>query len=275
MWAPPPPRPGAVAAKPVAVAPAASHSWHDRGVDRPPAQTDAQPAQAGVCDGLAYTLWLPAGATTPRAGVVVLHGAGSCKENHHDFARAASAVGLAAIVFDQRGHGASIGPMDDRAIEDIATIAARLRSALGGAGAPVALRGSSMGGCLAIAAAPACEATAVVAICPARPEGLARGLATGELSFEADHAAFERLLAAIDLGATLQSLAVPVLLLHAEGDEQVPVEHSRQLATRMRSPASRLIVVPGGHHRSIQHDPQLQSQTLRFLVTAAQTRLTP
>ena len=105
-------------------------------MDRLPAQTVAQPAQAGVCDGLAYTLWRPAGEPAPRAGVVVLHGAGSCKENHHDFARAAMAIGLAAIVFDQRGHGASIGPMDDHAIEDIATIAARLRSALGERGSP-------------------------------------------------------------------------------------------------------------------------------------------
>ena len=29
-----------------------------------------------------------------RAGIVVLHGADSCKESHHDFARAAVALGL-------------------------------------------------------------------------------------------------------------------------------------------------------------------------------------
>ncbi len=133
--------------------------------------TSPLPAPTGVCEGLAYKLWLPAGGPAPRAGVVVLHGAGSCKENHHDYARAAIATGLATIAFDQRGHGASIGPMDDRAIEDIATIAARLRSALGDERAPVALRGSSMGGCLAIAAAQACRARAVVAICPASPRG--------------------------------------------------------------------------------------------------------
>jgi hypothetical protein len=34
-----------------------------------------------------------------RAGIVILHGAGSCKESHHDFARAAIAAGFAAIAY--------------------------------------------------------------------------------------------------------------------------------------------------------------------------------
>jgi fermentation-respiration switch protein FrsA (DUF1100 family) len=56
-----------------------------------------------------------------------------------------------------------------------------------------------------------------------------------------------------------------VLLLHAEGDEQVPVEHSRELARLTRSPGSRLIAVPGGHHRSVQHDADLQAVSVRFI----------
>ena len=68
-------------------------------------ETPAPPAELGEVDGLAYSLWLPEG--DPWAGVVILHGAGSCKESHHDFARAARAAGLSAVCFDQRGHGAS------------------------------------------------------------------------------------------------------------------------------------------------------------------------
>jgi len=45
----------------------------------------------------------------------------------------------------------------------------------------------------------------------------------------------------------------------------VPVAHSRALASRLRSPASRLIAVPGGHHRSVQHDAELQGEALRWL----------
>jgi alpha-beta hydrolase superfamily lysophospholipase len=229
------------------------------------------PEEIGSEDGLAYSLWLPPEGKAVAGGVVILHGAGSGKENHHDYARAAVAAGLAAIAFDQRGHGDSPGPMDGRAVQDVASMAALLRSGIaqctGGPG-PIALRGSSMGGYLALVAATEAGAVAVVAICPASGEGLARALAAGRLAFEADVPALERLLIEHDLNASLSGLDIPVLLLHAEGDEQVPVGHSRELAKGMAHPRSRLIVVPGGHHRSIQHDPEMTGISVRFLERA-------
>lgn len=199
---------------------------------------------------------------------MILHGAGSCKENHHDFARAVIALGLAAIVFDQRGHGQSERPMDGRALDDVATMASLLRDRIGSGGAPLALRGSSMGGYLAILAAAGVGARAVVAICPASTEGLRRGLAANTLDLDADRDALDALLATHDLGLAVAELRVPLLVLHAEGDEQVPIEHSRELATQMRAPGSRLIAIPGGHHRSIQHDQELQAVSLRFIARA-------
>ena len=132
---------------------------------------------------------------------MVLHGAGSAKESHHDFARAALALGLAAICFDARGHGESDGPMDARAVDDVAMMAALLRDRLGDRRAPLALRGSSMGGYLAIISATAANAQAVVAICPASAAGLRRGLAAGRFSFAADHEALDAFLAGHDTGA--------------------------------------------------------------------------
>jgi uncharacterized protein len=243
--------------------------------------TPVLPTEIGKRGGLSYSLWLPAegggaprgpgvpcGPGVPRGGVVILHGAGSRKENHHDFARAAVAMGFAAIAFDQRGHGDSDGPMDARALEDIAAMAARLRERMGAPGAPVALRGSSMGGYLAILAAGPVAARAVVAICPASSEGLRRGVQAGTLGFDADVDALNGFLAAHDLEPVVASLHAPLLLIHAEGDEQVPIQHSRELATHMRVPGSRLIAIPGGHHRSIQHDEELQAVSLRFIVQA-------
>jgi pimeloyl-ACP methyl ester carboxylesterase len=203
--------------------------------------------------------------------VVVLHGAGSCKENHHDFARAALGAGLGAIAFDQRGHGQSQGPMDGRALGDIAAMANLLRARLGDPQAPIALRGSSMGGYLALVSAATAGACAVVAICPASAEGLRRGLTEGRFSFQADPSALHAFLAAHDEREAIATLEGPVLLLHAEGDEQVPVEHSRELAQLARSPGSRLIAVPGGHHRSVQHDPDLQAVSLRFIERALES----
>jgi uncharacterized protein len=230
-----------------------------------------RPAHTGRHDGLAYSVWLPS--EPPRGGVVVLHGAGSCKESHHDYARVLIAAGLAAVTFDQRGHGESDGPMDGRVIEDVVSMAGVLRDACAaampdGGAVPLALRGSSMGGHLAILAAPAVGARAVVAICPASGEGLRRGLGAGTLNFDADAPAVDSLLASHDLNAEVEALEIPVLLLHAAGDEQVPVEHSRELAKGLRSPASRLIVLPGGHHRSIQHDSEMQAVTVKFLERA-------
>ncbi len=222
------------------------------------------PDEMATRDGLAYSLWLPAADAAPRGGIVILHGAGSAKENHHDFARTAVASGLAAVAFDQRGHGESQGPMDGRALDDVAAMADLLRERTPDR-TPVALRGSSMGGYLAIVAAPRARAAAVVAICPASAEGLARGLASGALRFDADGDSVAELLSAHDLHPAVSKLACPLLLLHAEGDEQVPVEHSRELAELMTEPGSRLVTVPGGHHRSVQHDPELNALALRFL----------
>jgi pimeloyl-ACP methyl ester carboxylesterase len=219
---------------------------------------DEPPADTGVRDGLSYALFLPAG--TPAGGVVVLHGAGSQKENHYDFARECRAAGLAAVAFDQRGHGASDGALDARAIEDVATIAGVLPD-----GAPVALRGSSMGGWLALAAGAALDAAAVVAICPASSEQLARGLRDRRFAFRADEATLGPLLGATDLPAAAVSLGDRLLLMHAEGDEDVPVEHSRAL--HAAAPESRIEVVPGGDHRSVQHDPEMQALSVRFILT--------
>jgi uncharacterized protein len=215
------------------------------------------PADSGVRDGLSYALFLPAAA--PAGGVVVIHGAGSQKENHFDFARECRAAGLAAVCFDQRGHGASEGALDGRAIDDVATVASLLPD-----GAPVALRGSSMGGWLALGAGAALGAAAVVAICPASSDQLALGLTSGRFTFRADAEPLAALLRATDLEAAARTLGDRLLLMHAEGDEDVPVEHSRAL--HAAAPDSRIEVVPGGHHRSVQHDSEMQALAVRFLV---------
>ncbi len=223
------------------------------GVSSVPTQ---EPPELGVRDGLAYARFVPPGSRA--GGVVILHGAGSQKENHLDFARACAAAGLAAVVFDQRGHGESDGALDGRALDDVATMAGLLP----GSG-PVALRGSSMGGWLALAAGAAFDVAAVVAICPASGAQLAHGLADRRFAFRADPDTLGALLGAIDLPSAARRLGDRLLLIHAEGDESVPVEHSRAL--HAAAPGSRLEVVPGGDHRSAQHDPELQALAVRFL----------
>jgi pimeloyl-ACP methyl ester carboxylesterase len=219
--------------------------------------------EGGVHDGLSWAAELPA--EPPAGGVVVLHGAGSTKDGHRDFARRCAARGLAALAFDLRGHGRSAGALDGRVLDDVAAMAGLLAELAGAPGRlPIALRGSSMGGYLALVAAAPVRARAVVAVCPASGAGLRRSLRDGRLSFAADAPALEALLAQHDERAAAAALGPRLLLMHAEGDDVVPVERSRAL--HAAAPGSELVVLPGGHHRSVQHDPDLQERSVRFLL---------
>jgi len=221
------------------------------------------PTEQGVRDGLAYARFAADGA----GGVVVIHGAGSCKENHFDFARRLQAAGIAAVAFDQRGHGESEGALGASVFDDVASIAQLLPPG------PVALRGSSMGGFVALHAGARIGAAAVVAICPATGAMLAEGLEDREFDFRADEDALRALLRTVDEARAAHVLGERLLLLHAEGDERVPIATSREL--HEAAPGSRLVAVPGGDHRSVQHDPELQALAVRFIAQALPPRAAP
>ena len=231
--------------------------------------TVSPPEDEGTTDGLRWTYFAPE--SEPAGAVLVLHGADSSMISHQDYARACRTVGFAALCADLRGHGASDGPMDGRIVEDVVTLAGVLREHSGPV--PLALRGSSMGGYLALVAAAPTAARAVVAICPASAEGLSRGLRTGRFSFAADRDSIEPVLDACSPLDAAAALGPRLMLLHAEGDEQVPIAHSREL--HAAAPGSKLVAVPGGHHRSIQHDAELQGHSLRFLARAFRADRTP
>jgi dipeptidyl aminopeptidase/acylaminoacyl peptidase len=200
----------------------------------------------------------------------VLHGAGSAKESHFDFARGCREEGMAALAFDAGGHGSSDGVFGPRAIDDVLKMADLVR-----AHAPrVALRGSSMGGFQAIhAAAREPSFCAVVAICPAPERSLLRMLRSSEpLRFDCDVPATQAWIESLDLFEAVGRIApdTALLLLHARGDEQIPYTESEHLYAAAHEP-KRLLILPGGHHRSLQHDLELQAHSRRFIRAAAET----
>lgn len=196
---------------------------------------------------LAALAWKGA-AGTP--GVLVIPGLGSRAENHADFARAAAARDMGVLALDVRGHGRSEGLLDAEVLDDVS---AGLDALAAAGHRPLGVRGSSMGALLALhAAARDARVAAVVAICPARPAGLARRIGA---SWPLDLA----------LGpAVARDDGVARGYWHATGDESVPWGATLALAGITPHPM-RLRVALGGGHGSLQHDPEVIAETVAFL----------
>lgn len=222
----------------------------------PEPHADDHPPELGTLDGLAYARFLTDG--PPRGGILVFHGGGSSKEAHFGFARQCRAGGLAAVLFDQRGHGESTGEFGPGVLDDVAQIAGLLPK-----GVPRFVRGSSMGGLLSLVAAARVDARAVVAICPATPDVMARAITQRLFDARLAPGAAE-VFAAMDPEAAAAALGPDLMLQHAEGDDEIPIEVSAHLHALARG--SRFDRIPDGTHFSVQHDPGLQAKTLEFLL---------
>ena len=137
----------------------------------------------------------------------------------------------------------------------------------------ICVRGSSMGGYLAIHAAATERAIAgAIAICPATEDGLRRGLRDGDFDMRADVPALDAWLGEHDLRQAVAQLGdKPLILMHARGDDRVPYAWSEELGAAAGDNC-RLLILPGGHHRSAQHDPELQATGLRWLGRALASR---
>jgi uncharacterized protein len=235
-----------------------------------------QPNDEGRLDGIAYRLWFPF-ERGPAPAVMILHGAGSRKENHVDFARAAVAHGFAALTFDNRGHGETEGDLAPSVVRDLQKLVRLLADRPEVDETRIGVRGSSMGGLLAIHLAATTESVAaVVAICPASERMLlevVRPVAEGKPpppgtyldSMRVDAPSLVAWLGEHEVGDAVERMgAKPLLLIHARGDESVPVAHSEELYARAPDP-KRLLVLEGGDHRSAQHDAEVQGESLRWL----------
>lgn len=222
----------------------------------------------GNHEGRAYELWLPE-AEPPWPGIVIVHGADSRKETHAGFARAARARGWAAITYDQRGNGESAEPLSPAAVDDVGRMA-RLLAELDEVDADrICARGSSMGGFMAIHAAAVSDSVrGVIALCPAGERHLLDGVRRDRFEMRIDRDSFEPWLGEHDLRDAVALVAPkPLLLLHARGDEMIPADWTEELAAGAGDP-SEAIIVPGGHHRSLQQDPEFHEIALRWMERA-------
>jgi putative redox protein len=230
---------------------------------------------AGVT--LAATLFLPNEAAWPPPwpAVIVLHGFAGSQASHAEFGEFLAAHGFAVLTLDQRGHGGSGGLMDAGILDDVGAALRFLPSVPGIDRRRIAVRGSSMGGNIAIHAADRyAQIAAVVAACPATEAMMEPWVASGRaeeestalgLTVRLDREGLLSYLRSHDVRQAVAALSPrPLLLIQAKGDETVPYLSTVALFEAAREP-KRLLLLEGGDHRSAQHDPAVHRETVAWL----------
>lgn len=188
----------------------------------------------------AYLLRPPA----PTAGVAIAHGYGGCKEHMLGLAVRLAERGLAACVFDIRGHGEHLAPLDAGMLEDFEATLLFLRRF-----GRVAAVGHSLGGRLALMS----SADAVVGISPALPqrpseEGRAMLIHFGSTAVRAKGPG--EILDILRAMPPPGAVSRPTLLLHAEGDIPSLIEGVRAAAAGM--PEAALQVISQHQHQAAE-----------------------
>jgi pimeloyl-ACP methyl ester carboxylesterase len=209
--------------------------------------------------------WMPT--ALPAKGTIVLsHGYAGDSSPDLVYAPLLNGAGYNVCLFDYRGHGASDGNYTSLVSYERQDLLAALDFLCARGITRVALIGFSMGGAIALATAP--HSPMVV--------GVISDCAFGELTAILQTAAVRRgvpallsrpigwlvmLFASIRVRANLfasdpirwvgKISPRPVLIMHGEDDEDVPVEQARRLIRAAREPKE-LWIVPGAKHRRIE-----------------------
>ena len=217
-------------------------------------------------------------APSPTATVFVLHGIRDRRDSMRGIANAFASHGVRAVLVDLRGHGRSTGDFLSYGVVervDLATVATTLgeRGQIAG---PLGVYGYSYGAATAIEwAASDPRIRAVVAVAPFAslraivPEYTPLPLPGGFVNECVDEAGREGGFdpdSASPLDAVTKT-AVPVLVVHGDADERIPLAHSQRIATAGAG-HTELIVVPGENHESIGADATgtLRDRAIPWLV---------
>jgi fermentation-respiration switch protein FrsA (DUF1100 family) len=193
-----------------------------------------------------HAWWIPSRAAPARGHVLFFHGNAGNVSHRLDHARALTAAGLDVLLLDYRGYGRSTGrPSEEGLLRDAR--AARAALVAGGQVDPARLvyMGESLGGAVALRLAleePPLACVLQSTFTSLRDVG--RQHYPAALSALAGNAYpnLER----------IPRLRAPVLILHGDVDEIVPVSHAQALFEAAPEPR-RLRIVPGvGHNDLVQ-----------------------
>jgi hypothetical protein len=186
--------------------------------------------------------WIPAGPDAPV--ILFFHGNAGTISDRLENAAELHGRGASVLLAEYRGYGNSGGkPSEQGFYRDARAALAVARERAGDA--PVVVFGRSLGGAVAIDVASR-----------ERVDGLvveSSFTSLGEMAKRAVSVPFASVLAAYDFDsvAKIGRVTVPVLVIHGEDDELVPMEMGRRLYEAARgAPWRRIHAVEGGDHDS-------------------------
>jgi alpha-beta hydrolase superfamily lysophospholipase len=264
---------------------------------RPPASTPAAlglPFETITVDAPGATLagwFIPARGGALGPGVALVHGWESARDRTLPMASFLHAAGFHCLTVDVRGHGAnraevlpiSGGEFGTDALAAFEALLARPEVSKG------AISGHSMGGIGAILAAAADRRVAalVATSSPSEPYRLTRqtfrlarlpipDLVAYPLAWVTTRVYLRprgHTVPAISASAAIARYRGPVLLVHGDADDVVPLAHMERLARIARASragqadAERVesVVIPGGRHSWLYEFPAYRSAVARFL----------
>ena len=211
------------------------------------------PAQAGLVyrelaveteDGERLHGWRLDARSAPIGHVLLCHGNGGNVGDRVLFAALLTAVGFDVVLFDYRGYGRSSGrPSEQGTYRDARAARACLLAQPGVDASRVLLLGESLGGAVAVDLALAHPPAGLVLL----------SAFTSIRALARLHYPFIPAGLVPDAYPSLQrigDLRAPLLILHGDGDEVVPVSHARQLFEAAPGP-KRIRTFPGVGHDGI------------------------
>lgn len=185
-----------------------------------------------------------------RSAILFFHGNGEIASDYDAIAPAYHAVGASLLVVDYRGYGSSDGaPSFSSLIADAHPVLRRFHALLderGFSGARFAM-GRSLG------SLPAAE---LAATAPERLAGLivesgAPDLARFRHRMGVDESDAEVAELVTSHATRLASIRLPVLHIHGDRDEIIPVQYGIAFHEGLRSDRKQLVIIPGAGHNDI------------------------
>ena len=204
-------------------------------------------------------------ATQPNAAVILCHGMESSKESEKlvTLSRRLSERGILALRFDFAGSGGSEGKFEEMTYSgEVEDLRAAYDFVLRYKPKKIGVLGSSMGGTVALlfAAEEKNVAALVTIAAPVHPERFSERLSTPEETRQWRTRGFieyhgRRLnvsllhdLEVLDVPKAARKISCPVLVIHGDQDDIVPVEEGHELFAALAGP-KRLCIIEGSGHR--------------------------